>query len=145
MRYYPIFQLAIPHLKVRYLRVTHPFATLLAPEGTFSFNLHVLGTPPAFVLSQNQTLHLNLKNSIKTLQILFKNKTLEDKNLRRSRNNDYLVFKEQNRASILQNLFLWSTCFFLIYPKNFKKLFFLLIFSADCKKEPLAFSHLSYE
>ena len=79
MRYYPAFQLAIPHLKVRYLRVTHPFATLLAPKGTFSFDLHVLGTPPAFVLSQNQTLHLNLKNSIKTLQILFKNKTLEDK------------------------------------------------------------------
>ncbi len=23
----------------------------------FSFDLHVLGTPPAFVLSQNQTLH----------------------------------------------------------------------------------------
>ena len=98
MRYYPAFRLAIPHLKVRYLRVTHPFATLLAPEGTFSFDLHVLGTPPAFVLSQNQTLHLNLKNSIKTLQILFKNKTLEDKNLRGSRNNDYLVFKEQKQA-----------------------------------------------
>ena len=34
-------------------RVTHPFATkvLLLP-----FDLHVLGMPPAFVLSQNQTL-----------------------------------------------------------------------------------------
>ena len=37
-------------------RVTHPFATLLAPEGAFSFDLHVLGTPPAFILSQDQTL-----------------------------------------------------------------------------------------
>ena len=37
-------------------RVTHPFATLLAPGGAFSFDLHVLGTPPAFILSQDQTL-----------------------------------------------------------------------------------------
>ena len=28
-------------------------------EATFSFDLHVLGTPPAFVLSQDQTLQLN--------------------------------------------------------------------------------------
>ena len=27
-------------------------------EATFSFDLHVLGTPPAFVLSQDQTLQL---------------------------------------------------------------------------------------
>ena len=27
-----------------------------APKGTFSLDLHVLGTPPAFVLSQDQTL-----------------------------------------------------------------------------------------
>ena len=26
------------------------------PKGPFSFDLHVLGTPPAFVLSQDQTL-----------------------------------------------------------------------------------------
>ncbi len=61
MRYYPIFQQAIPHLRVDYPRVTHPFATLLASEETFSFDLHVLSTPPAFVLSQNQTLHLKSK------------------------------------------------------------------------------------
>ena len=30
-----------PPLKGRFLRVTHPSATLLAPEGTFSFDLHV--------------------------------------------------------------------------------------------------------
>ena len=28
------------------------------PEGTFSFDLHVLGMPPAFNLSQDQTLQL---------------------------------------------------------------------------------------
>ena len=40
-----------------YSRVTHPFATriLLSP-----FDLHVLGMPPAFVLSQDQTLKFNL-------------------------------------------------------------------------------------
>jgi hypothetical protein len=28
----------------------------------FSYDLHVLGTPPAFVLSQDQTLHFILEN-----------------------------------------------------------------------------------
>ena len=37
--------------------VTHPFASLLVSEDTFSLDLHVLGTPPAFILSQDQTLH----------------------------------------------------------------------------------------
>ena len=31
-----------------------------APKDPFSLDLHVLSTPPAFVLSQNQTLQLNL-------------------------------------------------------------------------------------
>jgi hypothetical protein len=43
-------------------RVPHPFATryptVLPPTGT-PFDLHVLSTPPAFVLSQDQTLHRN--------------------------------------------------------------------------------------
>jgi hypothetical protein len=30
------------------------------PKETFSFDLHVLGTPPAFTLSQDQTLQLKL-------------------------------------------------------------------------------------
>ena len=33
---------------------------LLAPRGTFPHDLHVLGTPPAFVLSQDQTLQLKV-------------------------------------------------------------------------------------
>ena len=48
-----------PPLKGRFLRVTHPSATLLAPEGTFSFDLHVLGVPPTFNLSHDQTLQFN--------------------------------------------------------------------------------------
>ena len=47
-------------LEAGYPRVTHPCATLLGAEAPFSFDLHVLGTPPAFVLSQDQTLQLNL-------------------------------------------------------------------------------------
>ena len=43
-----------------YLRVPHPSAALLASEDTFSLDLHVLGAPQAFVLSQNQTLQLTL-------------------------------------------------------------------------------------
>ena len=37
--------------KGTFLAITHPFATLLQ-----AYDLHVLGTPPAFVLSQDQTL-----------------------------------------------------------------------------------------
>ena len=43
-----------------YLRVTHPFATDSSKKQAFSippFDLHVLGMPPAFILSQDQTLH----------------------------------------------------------------------------------------
>ena len=48
----------------RFPRVTHPSATKdpQASPGT-SFDLHVLSMPPAFVLSQDQTLKLNLVSS----------------------------------------------------------------------------------
>ncbi len=39
-------------------------APLYSSRRTFSFDLHVLGTPPAFVLSQDQTLQFILKNLI---------------------------------------------------------------------------------
>src|SRR6185437_3039203 len=42
-----------PPLKGRFPRVTHPSAT---PVLLRAFDLHVLGMPPAFVLSQDQTL-----------------------------------------------------------------------------------------
>jgi hypothetical protein len=53
MRYYPAVGPAIPHSRAGCSRVTHPFAgdTLRCP-----LDLHVLSTPPAFVLSQDQTL-----------------------------------------------------------------------------------------
>ena len=52
--------MVIPLFEVRYSRVTHPFAALLGAEAPFSRDLHVLGTPPAFVLSQDQTLQFDL-------------------------------------------------------------------------------------
>ena len=37
-----------------------------SPKGTFSLDLHVLGTPPAFVLSQDQTLQFELRVCFQT-------------------------------------------------------------------------------
>ena len=40
-------------------RITHPFATLTQEQAPgIPFDLHVLSTPPAFILSQDQTLML---------------------------------------------------------------------------------------
>ncbi len=54
--YYPPFPATIPVFRARCSRVTPPFATEGLPP---PFDLHVLGTPPAFILSQDQTLHQN--------------------------------------------------------------------------------------
>ena len=48
-------------MKGTFPRVTHPSATV-------SFDLHVLGLPPAFVLSQNQTLKLSVDLTIRPLE-----------------------------------------------------------------------------
>ncbi len=43
-------------------RITHPFATLTQEQAPgIPFDLHVLSTPPAFILSQNRTLHKKYK------------------------------------------------------------------------------------
>ena len=52
MGYYHQFPNAIPRLRVCSVRVTHPSAGVLLP-----LDLHVLGLPLAFILSQDQTLH----------------------------------------------------------------------------------------
>ena len=53
MRYYPAVGPAIPRKWAGCSRVTHPFAGRgLLP----ALDLHVLSTPPAFVLSQDQTI-----------------------------------------------------------------------------------------
>ena len=58
MRYYHPFPEAIPLSEAGCSRVTHPSATMLLEQAPITpFDLHVLGVPPAFVLSQDQTLH----------------------------------------------------------------------------------------
>jgi hypothetical protein len=52
-------------------------APLYSFRRTFALDLHVLSTPPAFVLSQDQTLHLNLEWLIETNS--YKTKILPDK------------------------------------------------------------------
>ena len=47
-------------MRADYSRVTHPCAALLRAETPFTLDLHVLGLPPAFVLSQDQTLQFDL-------------------------------------------------------------------------------------
>ena len=64
--FYSPFPEAIPFRKVGCPRVTHPFATfchliIRRIINGFSFDLHVLSIPPAFVLSQDQTLNLICK------------------------------------------------------------------------------------
>ena len=57
IRYYPRFPEAIPEEGAGSPRVTQPFATLGgARRRRFPFDLHVLGAPPAFILSQDRTL-----------------------------------------------------------------------------------------
>lgn len=54
MRYYAGFPLPIPHLGVRSIVLLTLAPLALAGP----FDLHALATPPAFSLSQNQTLQL---------------------------------------------------------------------------------------
>src|SRR6185437_635684 len=60
LRYYAVLATlsgSYSPLRGRYQRVTHPFATSPVRRRD-SFDLHVLGTPPAFILSQDQTLQI---------------------------------------------------------------------------------------
>ena len=62
MRHYQSFPTAIPLYEAGYPRVTHPSAAQSNKSSSeesnlsASLDLHVLGTPPAFILSQDQTL-----------------------------------------------------------------------------------------
>ena len=60
MAYYPAFPPAIRLSGVGCIRVTHPSATLTPPKGRLPFDLHVLGLPLAFILSQDQTLRCTI-------------------------------------------------------------------------------------
>ena len=58
IRYCPPFRRDIPISRADHPCLTHPFATLPGDCSPFTSDLHVLGTPPAFVLSQDQTLQI---------------------------------------------------------------------------------------
>ena len=58
MRYYSPFPEAIPQKRARsHALLTRP-PLVSTPKGLLPLDLHVLGLPPAFVLSQDQTLKL---------------------------------------------------------------------------------------
>ena len=63
MRYCRRFLAGIPHWKAGDPCVTHPSATPSSRK-TRAYDLHVLGTPPAFILSQDQTRHPNVCESL---------------------------------------------------------------------------------
>lgn len=65
VRSYPVLDpvsQAYPRVRGRSPTCYSPVRHSSTPEGAFPFDLHVLSTPPAFVLSQDQTLH---KKSVK--------------------------------------------------------------------------------
>ena len=74
MRYYQPFPAAIPLDGPGYPHVTHPSATKLRQDSLCTstplisvaapFDLHVLGTPPAFILSQDRTLELSFERCV---------------------------------------------------------------------------------
>lgn len=67
IQHYHPFPRAILEHGAGWSRITHPFATLTNQQaGQIPFDLHVLSTPPAFILSQNRTLHE--KTSMKSQQ-----------------------------------------------------------------------------
>ena len=56
----PAFPPAVRRRGVGCIRVAHPSATLTPPKGRLPSDLHVLGLPPAFILSQDQTLRCTI-------------------------------------------------------------------------------------
>ncbi len=62
---------AYPSLWGMFPRVTQPSAARV-PRRAFPLDLHVLGAPPAFILSQDQTLHKNVSISKQMTQYLLR-------------------------------------------------------------------------
>ena len=56
----PAFPPAVRRRGVGCIRVAHPSATLMPPKGHLPSDLHVLGLPLAFILSQDQTLRCTI-------------------------------------------------------------------------------------
>ncbi|MGP1914525.1 MAG: hypothetical protein ACTS42_01785 [Candidatus Hodgkinia cicadicola] len=54
----------------RFLRVTHPDAAHSLLNGDRTLNLHVLGLPPAFVLSQDQALSFKVPFQMRSNELV---------------------------------------------------------------------------
>ena len=76
IRCYPAFPPAIPVRGVGCIRVTHPSATLTVPKDRLPFDLHVLGLPLAFILSQDQTLRCSIVLLVSVLNLGFRLRSL---------------------------------------------------------------------
>ena len=87
----------IPHLKAgTHVLLTRPPLPLLPPKRKKrTFDLHVLGTPPAFILSQDQTRHSSI---------------LSSRTLRRRADTSVLVL-ERSRPSVTLSLFADSSSY----------------------------------
>ena len=88
-----------PPLLGGFLRVTHPSATLLAPEGTFSFDLHVLGLPPTFNLSHDQTLQFKKFSGSAAIKTATAPKTSLPRLFVHERPHEWLVSLSMSRAA----------------------------------------------
>ena len=121
-----------PHLEGRLLTRYSPVRHLVFTEINTPFDLHVLSTPPAFVLSQDQTLQKEYfsKNRL-ALNYLFKKNLLGNLLYSRYRTFVYvrkhivhcLVFKEHFLLASKVSLYILTQEVYLV--KNFFNLFFV--------------------
>ena len=94
-------------MRADYPRVTHPCATLLETEASFAFDLHVLSTPPAFILSQNRTLHKKLheENQLNDSQ----NKKIDDRLIRKGASHKNLTVLQGLPATRKERTMNWQS------------------------------------
>ena len=127
-----------PHLEGRLLTRYSPVRHLVFTEINTPFDLHVLSTPPAFVLSQDQTLQkIIFRRTDRLFNYLFKKNLLG--NLLQSRYRTFvyvrkhivhcLVFKEHfcffNSLELTFKIISYVFCF----VNNFFKLFYFVCFA----------------
>ena len=99
MRYYLPFPEAIPHLRTcSHTLLTRPLLVVLLQP----FNLHVLGLPPAFVLSQDQTLIFIPNISARPAHLL----------------SNYCLFLNFLLTRTLQKLYQYYTYLFRLHSSN---------------------------
>ncbi len=90
--------------QVAHVLLTRP-PLIRSPKGTSSLDLHVLGTPPAFVLSQDQTLNLKFNLKLKFTDFMIYHHHL------------CLIFKDQFFSVASSDFYIVS--FFLILVNTF--------------------------